>query len=216
MTLSSGALFALGLFAALWLFAGLWAVGRGVAMQRRSAFVAGQTERLAGLVDASPYLPVVVRADWRIEAGERLGRWLGLDHGPRNFDELRGLGAGLDAQGHDALRQAIVGAQRGAKPFTLSLKPQGSERTIVVHGAAAPQAVGGPGGVLLWLSDATDGQHALAQARSERDEALAAFEALSGLIEAAPFPMWFRENDLRLALVNQSYVRASRRRARRR
>ncbi len=208
MTLSSGALFALGLFAALWLLVGLWAVGRGVAMQRRSAFVAAQTERLAGLVDASPYLPVVVRADWRIEAGERLGRWLGLDQGPRSFDELRGLGAGLDAQGHDALRQAIVGAQRGAKAFTMSLKPQGSERTIVIHGVAAPQAVGGPGGVLLWLSDATDGQHALAQARSERDEAMAAFEALSGLIEAAPFPMWFRENDLRLALVNQAYVRA--------
>jgi signal transduction histidine kinase len=208
MTLSSGALFALGLFAALWLLAGLWAVGRGIAMQRRAAFVAGQAERLGSLVEASPQLPVIVRADWRIEASERLGRWLGLERGPRNFDELRGLGSGLDAASHDALRQAILGAQRGAKPFALSLKPQGSERTIILHGAAAPQAVGGSGGVLLWLSDATDGQHALAQARSERDETMAAFEALSGLIEAAPFPMWFREPDLRLTLVNAAYVRA--------
>ncbi len=208
MTLSSGALFALGLFVALWLLAGLWAVGRGIAMQRRAAFVAGQGERLASLVEASPQLPVIVRADWRIEASEKLGRWLGLAQGPRNFDELRGLGSGLDPDGHDALRQAILGAQRGAKPFTLSLKPQGSERTIILHGAPAPQAVGGPGSVLLWLSDATDGQHALAQARSERDEAMAAFEALSGLIEAAPFPMWFRGTDLNLALVNRAYVRA--------
>ncbi|MBL9067973.1 MAG: PAS-domain containing protein [Sphingopyxis sp.] len=208
MTLSSGALFALGLFVALWLLAGLWAVGRGIAMQRRAAFVAGQGERLASLVEASPQLPVIVRADWRIEASEKLGRWLGLAQGPRNFDELRGLGSGLDPDGHDALRQAILGAQRGAKPFTLSLKPQGSERTIILHGAPAPQAVGGPGSVLLWLSDATDGQHALAQARSERDEAMAAFEALSGLIEAAPFPMWFRGTDLNLALVNGAYVRA--------
>ncbi|WP_137871165.1 PAS domain-containing sensor histidine kinase [Sphingopyxis sp. 2PD] len=208
MTLSSGALFALGLFVALWLLAGLWAVGRGIAMQRRAAFVAGQGERLASLVEASPQLPVIVRADWRIEASEKLGRWLGLAQGPRNFDELRGLGSGLDPDGHDALRQAILGAQRGAKPFTLSLKPLGSERTIILHGAPAPQAVGGPGSVLLWLSDATDGQHALAQARSERDEAMAAFEALSGLIEAAPFPMWFRGTDLNLALVNGAYVRA--------
>ena len=208
MTLSSGALFALGLFAALWLLAGLWAVGRGIAMQRRAAFVAGQGERLASLVEASPQLPVIVRADWRIEASEKLGRWLGLAQGPRNFDELRGLDSGLDPDGHDALRQAILGAQRGAKPFTLSLKPQGSERTIILHGAPAPQAVGGPGSVLLWLSDATDGQHALAKARSERDEAMAAFEALSGLIEAAPFPMWFRDTDLNLALVNGAYVRA--------
>ncbi|MDP3784345.1 MAG: PAS-domain containing protein, partial [Sphingopyxis sp.] len=208
MTLSSGALCVLGLFSALWLLAGLWAVGRGIAMQRRAAFVAGQAERLGSLVEASPQLPVIVRADWRIEASEKLGRWLGLEQGPRNFDELRGLGSGLDPDGHDALRQAILGAQRGAKPFTLSLKPQGSERTIILHGAPAPQAVGGPGSVLLWLSDATDGQHALAQARSERDEAMAAFEALSGLIEAAPFPMWFRDTDLNLALVNSAYVRA--------
>ncbi|MBK6412855.1 PAS domain-containing sensor histidine kinase [Sphingopyxis sp.] len=208
MTLSSGALFALGLFSALWLLAGLWAVGRGIAMQRRAAFVAGQAERLGSLVEASPQLPVIVRADWRIEASEKLGRWLGLEQGPRNFDELRGLGSGLDPDGHDALRQAILGAQRGAKPFILSLKPEGSERTIILHGAPAPQAVGGPGTILLWLSDATDGQHALAQARSDRDEAMAAFEALSGLIEAAPFAMWFRDTDLNLALVNGAYVRA--------
>ena len=206
--LSPTFLFALGLFAALWLLAGLWATVRGIAMQRRSAFVAGQAERLASLVEASPQLPVIVRADWRIEASERLGRWLGLERGPRNFDELRGLGSGLDAAGHDALRQAILGAQRGAKPFTLSLRPEGGDRAIIIHGAAAPNAVGGPGGVLLWLSDATDGQRALAHARSERDEALAAFEALSGLIEAAPFPMWFRDTDLGLALVNTAYVRA--------
>lgn len=207
-SLSPTFLFALGLFAALWLLAGFWATVRGIAMQRRSAFVAGQAERLASLVEASPQLPVIVRADWRIEASERLGRWLGLSQGPRNFDELRGLGSGLDAAGHDALRQAILGAQRGAKPFTLSLKPEGGDRAIIIHGAAAPNAVGGPGGVLLWLSDATDGQRALAHARSERDEAMAAFEALSGLIEAAPFPMWFRDTDLHLALVNTAYVRA--------
>lgn len=207
-TLSPTLLFALGLFAALWLLAGLWAVGRGVAMQRRSAFVAGQTDRLASLIEASPQLPVVVRADWRVEASERLGLWLGLDRGPRNFDELRGLDAGLGQPEHEQLRQAILGAQRGAKPFMLSLRPLGGNRTIVFHGAAAPQAVGGPGSVLLWISDATDGQQSLAQARREREEAMAAFAALSGLIEAAPFPMWFREPDLRLALVNTAYVRA--------
>ena len=207
-TLSPTLLFALGLFAGLWLLAGIWAVGRGIAMQRRSAFVAGQAERLASLVEASPQLPVIVRGDWRIEASERLGRWLGLERGPRNFDELRGIDTGFDAAGHDALRQAIIGAQRGAKPFTLSIRPLGSARTIVVHGAAAPQAVGGPGSVLLWLSDATDGQQALVRAQGERDEAMAAFEALSGLIEAAPFPMWFRDTGLQLALVNGAYVRA--------
>src|SRR5690606_24723161 len=208
MTQTPGAVFALGLFAAFWLLAGLCAVGRGIAMQRRSAFVAAQTERLASLVEASPYLPVVVRADWRVEASERLGRWLGLDRDPRNFDELSGIEQGLDRDGLEALRQAILGAQRGARVFTLSLRPQGGSRTLIIQGSAAPVAVGGPGCVLLWLSDATEGEQALADMRRERNEAMAAFEALSGLIEAAPFPMWFRDTDLRLALVNRAYVRA--------
>ena len=89
-----------------------------------------------------------------------------------------------------------------ADPSTMRLINGGTTERF--HALAAPQAVGGPGSVLLWLSDATDGQHALAQARSERDEAMAAFEALSGLIEAAPFPMWFRGTDLNLALVNSA------------
>lgn len=207
-TLSPTLTFALGGFAALWLMLGIWAAGRGLAMQRRSAFAAAQTERLASLVEASPYLPVVVRGDWRIEASERLGRWLGLERGPRNFDELRGLNAGIEASEHEALRQAILGAQRGAKPFRMSLRPQGGSRTILVHGGPAPAAIGGSGSVLLWLDDATESLSSQIALKAERDEAMAAFEALSGLIEVAPFPMWFRDTRLELALVNQAYVSA--------
>lgn len=207
-TLSPTLLFALGGFAALWLLLGLWAAARGIAMQRRSAFAAAQTDRLSSLIEASPYLPVVVRGDWRIEASERLGRWLGLERGPRNFDELRGLDAGIDASEHETLRQAILGAQRGAKPFAMSLRPQGGSRTIFVHGAPAPAGIGGAGSVLLWLDDATDSLASQFQLKHERDEAMAAFEALSGLIEVAPFPMWFRDTRLELALVNLAYVKA--------
>ena len=207
-TLSPTLMFALGGFAALWLLFAIWAAGRGLAMQRRAAFAAAQTEKLAGLIEASPYLPVVVRGDWRIEASERLGRWLGLDRGPRNFDELCGLGAGLARDDHDALRQAILGAQRGAKPFTMSLRPQGGARTILVHGRPAPVTIGGSGSVLLWLDDATESLSSQIALKAERDEAMAAFEALSGLIEVAPFPMWFRDTRLELALVNRAYVSA--------
>src|SRR3546814_3427056 len=83
--LSPTLLFALGLFAALWLLAGLWAGGRGGEMQRRSAFVAGQTDRLASLIEASSQLPVVVRAVWRGVASVRLGLVLVLVRGPRLF-----------------------------------------------------------------------------------------------------------------------------------
>src|SRR3712207_8534454 len=44
--------------------------------------------------------------------------------------------------------------------------------------------------------------------RDEAERLNAALDALSGLIEAAPFPMWHRGPDLRLAMVNSAYVAA--------
>lgn len=206
--LSPAMSFLLGLLAALWLVGAIWAIVRGVSMQRGSAFVAAQSERLSALFGAAPQVPVIIRPDWRVEASDRLDRWLGVDGGIRHFDDMRGPDSGFPAEGHEQLRQAIIGAQRGAKSFTLSLRPQGGARTIVIQGAAAPAAIGAVGTVLLWMSDATEGQQALAEARRERDDALGAFEALSGLIDTAPFPMWFRDTNLQLSLVNHAYVEA--------
>src|SRR3546814_5313480 len=43
--------------------------------------------------------------------------------------------------------------------------------------------------------------------RSEEKDLLAqALESLAGVIEAAPMPMWHRNPDLRLSLVNSAYV----------
>lgn len=206
--LTGPALFALGLFGLLWLVLAAWALVRGIGMQRRAAVANGQTSRLASLVEVAPQVPVILRADWRLEAGGRLGTWLGLSRTPASFDELKGVDEGLDAPAHEALRQAVLGAQRGAKPFTLVLRPIGGARELLVQGMAAPPAVGGPGSVLLWISDTTEIRTTLAALKRERDEAVDAFAALSGLIEAAPFPMWFRDRDARLALVNDAYVLA--------
>lgn len=206
--LTAPALFAIGLFLLVWLALALWALVRGIGMQRRASVASGQTARLASLVEASPQIPVILRADWRLEAGARLGTWFGLARAPANFDELKGLNEGLEPADHEALRQAVLGAQRGAKPFALVLRPVGGARELLVQGMAAPAAVGGPGSVLLWVSDTTDTRRSLATMQFERDEAMTAFAALSGLIEAAPFPMWFRDRDARLALVNDAYVLA--------
>jgi signal transduction histidine kinase len=206
--LSPALLFAVGLFAALWLAGALWAVIRGISMQRASAYVGSQSDRLSALLGASPALPVIIRPDWKIEASDRLDRWLGIESGIRQFDDMRGADAGLDAASHDQLRQAILGAQRGAKSFSLSLRPHGGHRTMHLQGGPAPAALGAAGTVLLWVSDASEAQHAMVEAWRERDDALGAFEALSGLIDAAPFPMWFRDTNLQLSLVNAAYVAA--------
>jgi signal transduction histidine kinase/PAS domain-containing protein len=65
-----------------------------------------------------------------------------------------------------------------------------------------------PSSVLLWFADATEAEKQAAGARAETERLAAAFDALSALIEAAPFPMWHRGPDLRLAMVNSAYVAA--------
>ncbi|MEY4269541.1 MAG: hypothetical protein RLZZ58_757, partial [Pseudomonadota bacterium] len=209
LIVSPAMLLAIGLFCALWLAAAVWALVRGLGMQRRAAFAATQTERLGQMVEASPALPVLIRADWRIDAGSKLALWLGLADTPAQFDDLAAVSAGLETREHEALRKAVVGAQRGGKVFTLTLRPHGSRRTLVVRGSPAGPPIGGPGAVLLWLFDATESEDAIGALAAERDEAVRAFDALSGLIEAAPFPMWFRDPRFDLTLVNRAYVGAT-------
>jgi signal transduction histidine kinase len=62
--------------------------------------------------------------------------------------------------------------------------------------------------VILWFFDATESQAEIGRLGSEAARLAKAFEALSGLIEASPFPMWHRGPDLRLTLVNSAYVKA--------
>ena len=80
----------------------------------------------------------------------------------------------------------------------------GSARVLTVRGRAA-QTVGE---LDLWLFDATDSETEIARLRAEAGRLGGAIEGLSALIEAAPFPMWHRGPDLRLALVNSAYVTA--------
>jgi PAS domain-containing protein len=61
---------------------------------------------------------------------------------------------------------------------------------------------------LLWLLDVTVEEQRATAAGAEADRRAQALEALTGLIEAAPFPIWYRGPDLRLAMVNRAYVDA--------
>src|SRR3546814_6231811 len=56
------------------------------------------------------------------------------------------------------------------------------------------------------LFDATESQFEIAALSEEKDRLAQALESLAGVIEAAPMPMWHRNPDLRLSLVNSAYV----------
>src|SRR5436309_3180853 len=61
---------------------------------------------------------------------------------------------------------------------------------------------------LLWFLDVTAAEEDAARLAAQLQRRSEALDALSGLIEAAPFPMWHRGPDLRLVMVNGAYVDA--------
>ncbi|MBY0520772.1 MAG: PAS-domain containing protein, partial [Sphingomonas sp.] len=164
--------------------------------------------RLEALLATAPALAMVVRADGRLEMPVRLADWLGFAQVPRFLDDLAGSQAGLNADDFAALSGDIAAAQKSAGAFTRSIRPQGAQRTLIFKGQRAARDLQAPGGVVLWVLDATESETEIARLGVESARVSDAYQALLGLIEAAPLPMWYRGPDLRLLMVNSAYVEA--------
>ncbi|NJC33421.1 signal transduction histidine kinase [Sphingomonas jejuensis] len=199
---------AAGVILALWLTAGAAMLVRGRRLREEALQARRRGDRLLELIDTAPAAPLVVHADGGLEAPLRLMAWLGLDEVPATLSGLSADDRGLQVADLAALADDIASARVTARPFTRAVKVRGSSRTLLVRGAAGVFSDGQPSDVLLWFFDMTESQTEIAQLREEGARLSRAFDALSGLIEASPIPMWHRGPDLRLTLVNSAYVRA--------
>ncbi len=197
-----------GVVLALWLCAAAWAVVTGLQMRKRAAFATGQADRLAALLESAPALPLVVRADGRVEAQARLADWLGLPRVPIFVADFAGKDVGLSEDDAATLVAEVSAAQRTGKSFALSMRAIGSSRTLLLRGSPAATGLATRGSVIVWVFDATESQAEIGRLGGEVTRLATAFAALSQLIEAAPIPMWHRGPDLRLTLVNRAYVDA--------
>ena len=213
MTLTPTALVLIGLLLAAWTVAALWALLAARARERRADGGQRHARRLARMVDESPALPLLVRADGKIEAPQRLANWLGLEAVPQFLTELDGGridggGGGLTGEQLTELTEAVRRTQRTAAPFRMVVTPRGSARSLALRGHLADPAVSPGGAALVWVFDFSDSESELVHLRDEAARAQGDFSALVGLIEAAPMPMWFRGPGGELRLVNQAYVKA--------
>ncbi|MEN7536312.1 PAS domain-containing sensor histidine kinase [Aurantiacibacter flavus] len=198
----------LGLLLATWTGLAAWLAWRARARERAARTALVISRRLTAMIEESPAVPMLVRADGRIEGPDRLAAWLGLDHLPEFLSELDSGNSGLAPRELDRLREALRRTHKTAAPFSLALHPQRSSRSLAVHGSLADPAVASGGAALTWWFDFSSSQVELERLRADADRARADFIALIGLIEAAPMPMWFRGPDMRLRLVNGAYVEA--------
>lgn len=203
------ALVLLGLIMACWTAAAVWTI---LLARRRN--VSSRKDRLrmlrlSRMMEEAPALPVLVRADGRIEAPDRLSGWFGLETVPATLRGLAGDGArGVSREEIETLWQHVRATLSSAAPFRMMLHPQGEGQALAVSGHLADPQVSRSGAVLLWIIDASDSANEIFRLSAAADKANSDFAALVGLIEAAPVPMWFRGSDSRLRLVNSAYVAA--------
>lgn len=209
MEFSPTALALIGLLLAAWTVAAALFMLSAARRSRRYDALRRSLARVNGMLEEAPAIPMLVRADGRIEAHERLAGWLGLSDSPEYLSELAGEGGyGLHPQQLEELTAAIRRTQKTAQPFRLSISLEGSGRSFAFRGTLADPRIAPGGAALVWVFDFSEIEGELARLREEAAQAQGDFTALVGLIEAAPIPMWFRGRDARLRLVNRAYVEA--------
>lgn len=204
LSLSPMSLAAIALVAGAWLALAVWATVRGLGRGRSADERIDATRHHEALLSASPAIPLIVRRDGSLDEAGRVALALGLERIP---GRLADLGEAFQEEDRQALLERVEAAAAAAGDFALSVRPSGSARVYRLIGGPAPSSY--PAGtVLLWFTDATSGEEEMAALRERSERLAGALDALSGLIEAAPFPIWHRGPDLRLAMVNSAYVAA--------
>jgi signal transduction histidine kinase len=161
----------------------------------------------ARLLELMPARPLVVRPGWHIEVDAQLLRDLGLKGNPDMLAGLTGNDSGIAPDDLAALADDIEVAQASAGRFSRKLRALGSARVFDVRGGPA-SGDEPPGTLLLWFVDASAGEEDRARLALRLSQTESALGSLTHLIEAAPFPMWYRGPDLKLGLVNSAFVHA--------
>src|SRR5437868_15522024 len=207
MNAFSGPVLAIVALALLWL--GIAAAIAFVAARRFALAeqVLGAARSNATLLELTPARPLVIRTDGRIEADPQLVRDLGLHSPPSRLAELSGNDSGIASDDLGALTEEVEAARVSAGRIARKVRANGSGRVFEVRGGPAP-APEAPGTLLRWFFDTSAGEEERAKLALRLRQTEGALNSLTHLIEAAPFPMWYRGPDLRLGLVNSSFVDA--------
>jgi signal transduction histidine kinase len=205
-----------GLTATVWAILGLallWlaiAIAVAILAARRLALaqtVLGAARTNAKLLELAPSRPLLVRPDDRIEADPQLLRDIALPSRPVRLADLAAEETGFAVEDLEQLRADVEAARASAGRISRKVRVQGSGRMFEVRGGPAPPTE--PAGtLLLWFLDTSAGEEERARIALRLRQTEAALNSLTHLIEAAPFPMWYRGPDLKLGLVNKAFVQA--------
>ncbi|KQN90459.1 histidine kinase [Sphingomonas sp. Leaf231] len=186
----------------LFVVAGVVLIALGLRARNSAADAVRGRDTMETLFAAAPVQPMVVTPDGRIEMARRVADWLGFSDIPSYLQEVEAAGWGLQSSEAQALSKGLVACQRSARNFTHTIHARDGGRTLTVQGDRCGEAV------ILWFYDSTASEGEMRRLRADFEDLSDAFDALTGLVEAAPLPIWYRDTDLQLAMVNSAYVTA--------
>ena len=184
-----------------WLAAAAWAIFPGVRAHLAYPDILRWGEGLSALLSTAPAAHAVLDGDGRVVVSAGIAGLLGSDVPSRDA-----LVARLVPDDAKALLDDLETLRGSGATFSRVVELSDGARALAVQGRPAPRELNG--GTVLWISDATREQREIDGLRDEGDRRAGIVAMLSSLIEAAPFPMWLRDADLNLSLVNRAYVRA--------
>ncbi len=174
---------------------------------RRAQSVLDAARTMRSLLDAAPARAMLVHADDKVELDGQLIRELGLSSPPKKLGDLAGKASGFDKADVEALKSDLGDVRLGGAPIHRQLRLTGRDRVVELRAAHAPPP-DKPGTVLVWLFDISEADSERATLTRRLQQTEGALDALTHLIESAPFPMWYRGPDLSLGLVNAAFVAA--------
>ena len=207
MIVGAEAAAAIIVIAALWVaFAAALAILSARRLRRAQA-VLGAARGMRSLLDAAPARALLIDGDGNIEADSKLARELGLTSTPDRLEHLSAEGRGFDREDFDTFVAALDDVRLGGAPLQRQLRLAGRNKVVELRAALAP-APARPGSVLVWLFDISDAEADRMKLIRRLHQTEGALDALTHLIESAPFPMWYRGPDLTLGLVNAAFVAA--------
>jgi signal transduction histidine kinase len=193
--------------AALWVtIAAMLMILASRRISRANALLGG-ARSIASLLRSVPARALIVRPDGGIETDSLLQRDLGLPAMPASLDQLAVDGLGLVPADLEALKADVHGAAISGTAVARQVRIAGTDRAVEVRGGLAPPPYAS-GTLLLWLFDATGAEAERLKLATQLGRTEAALDALTHLIESAPFPMWYRGPDMSLGLVNSAFVAA--------
>ena len=207
MLASANAAAAVIVLAALWVvFAAAIAILAAKRIRRAHAVLAA-TRTMRSLLDAAPARAMIIHADGALEVDGKLAQEMGLSGVPGRIQELSGSSGGLDPDDLSSLIEALADVRLGGAPLRRHMRLAGTERVLELRASLAPQPAK-PGAVLAWLFDISDADLERGALTRRLQQTEGALDALTHLIQNAPFPMWYRGPDLSLGLVNAAFVAA--------